>query len=327
VAFADTEFALAEKAVARRFVRDTPAVEQAWDVLKETKDHTVIRHFVDRFPTKQRRVVADTRLAALGQKPITVHVAAPQLLDVDADVFAMATADPDVLECFRRGDQTADACQRAVQRFPDIGHFAEDIRFTIGFCAAMGNPGGCVPTVKTTWNFPGTNPGGGGTAGGSGGGITGGGGGTGAGGGGGIGGGGGTGGGGGICPTCAPVGGGGGGKDRKGHGQPAIAKGVIAKGVAAISGSDGSNGNQHHHYGSGLGKYRTDALKLQQSGGANPSAADVKAAGTKAAGLKVTGVTTGIKALTIPTPTVRTDVKINVRVPTPNIRVPTIAIH
>jgi Caspase domain len=154
VAFADTEFAQAEKAVARRFVRDTPAVEQAWDVLKETKDHTVIRHFVDRFPSKERRVVADTRLTALGQKPITVHVTAPQLLDVNEDVLAMAAADPDVLECFRRGDQTADACQKAFQRFPDIGHFAEDIRFTLGFCQAMGNPGGCVPTVKTAWNFP-----------------------------------------------------------------------------------------------------------------------------------------------------------------------------
>src|SRR5262249_21179377 len=69
-------------------------------------------------------------------------------------------ADPDVLECFRRGDQTADACQRAVQRFPDIGHFADDIRFTLGFCQALGNPGGCVPTVKSAWNFPTSNPGG-----------------------------------------------------------------------------------------------------------------------------------------------------------------------
>src|SRR5215470_11556580 len=58
VAFADNEFAQAEKAVARRFLRDTPAVEQAWDVIKETKDHTVIRHFVERFPSAKRQVVA-----------------------------------------------------------------------------------------------------------------------------------------------------------------------------------------------------------------------------------------------------------------------------
>jgi hypothetical protein len=328
VAFADTEFALAEKAVARRFVRDTPAVEQAWDVIKETKDHTVIRHFVDRFPSKQRRVVADTRLVALGQKPITVHIVAPQPLDADANVFAMAAADPDVLECFRRGDQTADACQRAVQRFPDIGHFAEDIRFTLSFCQAMGNPGGCVPTVKTAWNFPSANPGGGvstGGIGGDGGGV--GGGGTGTGGSGGTGGGTGTGGGGGPGGGV----GGGGVKDRKGHPHPAVAKGVIGKGVigkgvGAISGADGSN--QHHHSGSGLGKFHaSEALKLQQ-GGANPSTADVKATGIKATGLKVTGVTTGIKTPTINTPAVKTpDVKVNVRVPTPNIRVPTVTIR
>lgn len=159
VAFADTEFARAEKAVARRFVRDTPAVEAAWDVIKESKDHTVIRHFVDRFPGKKRQVAADTHLAALGQKPITVHVTPPQLLDLDEAVLAQAAADPDVLQCFRLGDQTAAECQRAFERFPDIGHFAEDIRFTVGFCQAMVNPAGCVPTVKSTWNLPSSNPG------------------------------------------------------------------------------------------------------------------------------------------------------------------------
>jgi Caspase domain len=331
VAFADTEFALAEKAVARRFVRDTPAVEQAWDIIKETKDHTVIRHFVDRFPSKQRRVVADTRLVALGQKPITVHIVAPQPLAADENVFAMAAADPDVLECFRRGDQTADACQKAVERFPDIGHFAEDIRFTLGFCQAMGNPGGCVPTVKSAWNFPSANSGGGGSAGGlvgnggAGGGGTGGGTGTG---GGGAGGSGGTGGGGGAGGGGAGGGGGTGGvKEHKGHHQPAVAKGVIGKGIVAISGADG--GNQHHHAGGGLGKFHpSEALKLHQGGGANPSTADVKATGIKATGLKVTGVATGIKTPTINTPAVKTpDVKVNVRVPTPNIRVPTVSIR
>src|SRR5579871_961626 len=159
VAFADTEFAQAEKAVARRFVRDTPAVEAAWDVIKESKDHTVIRHFVDRFPGKKRQVAADTRLVALGQKPITAHVPPPQLLNVDEAILAQAAADLDVLQCFRTGDQTAAECQRAFERFPDIARFAEDIRFTIGFCQAMGNPAGCVPTVKSTWNFPTSNSG------------------------------------------------------------------------------------------------------------------------------------------------------------------------
>jgi hypothetical protein len=265
-------------------------------------------------------------LAALGQKPVTVHVEAPHLLDVDEAVLAMAAVDPDVLECFQRGDQTVDACQRAFQRFPDIGHFAEDIRFTLSFCEAMGNPSGCVPTVKTTWNFPSANPGDGGSAGGLvGNGGAGGAGGSGTGGGTGTGGSGGGGGGGSGGGTGG--GGTGGVKEHKGHHQAAVAKGVIGKGVAAISGADG--GNQHHHSGGGPGKFHpSEALKLQQGGGANPSTADVKATGIKATGLKVTGVTTGIKTPTISTPAVKTpDVKVNVRVPTPNIRVPTVSIR
>jgi len=161
VAFADTEFEQAEKAVARRFVRDTPAVQQAWDVIKETKDHRVIRHFVDRFPSTKRRVVADTRLAALGQKQITLHVPPSQPLNADETVLAQAAVDSDVRRCFELGDQTAPECLKAFERFPDIARFADDIRFTIRFCEAMGNPNGCVPTVKTTWNFPAPKPDGG----------------------------------------------------------------------------------------------------------------------------------------------------------------------
>jgi Caspase domain len=161
VTFADTELEQAEKAVARRFVRDTAAVEAAWEVIKETKDHTVIRHFVDQFPSKKRRSVADSRLAALGQRPMTVHVLPPPFLKVDEAVLIMAAADPDVLHCFLGNDQTSAECLRAFERFPDIGHFAEDIRFTLALCQAMGNPSGCVPTVTSMWNFPNSRPDGG----------------------------------------------------------------------------------------------------------------------------------------------------------------------
>jgi Caspase domain len=161
VSFAETEFEQAEKAVARRFVRDTAAVEAAWDVIRETKDHTVIRHFVDQFPSKKRRIVADSRLVALGQKPMTVHAQPAPPLNVDEAVLIMAAADPEVLECFLGNDQTSAECLRAFDRFPDIGRFAEDIRFTLALCQAMGNPSGCVPTVKSTWNFPNSRPDGG----------------------------------------------------------------------------------------------------------------------------------------------------------------------
>jgi hypothetical protein len=41
----------------RRFIKTTPAVEQEWDVSKESKDHTVSRHQVDRFPHRAGRAV------------------------------------------------------------------------------------------------------------------------------------------------------------------------------------------------------------------------------------------------------------------------------
>lgn len=153
--FADSEFEQAEKAVARRFVRDTPAIEAAWNVINETKDHKLIRRFVDQFPSKKRRLVADTRLVALGQKPITVHAQPPQFLDdVDESILLQAADDRDVVECFNGGDQTAPACQNAFQRFPDIARFVDDVRFTVRFCATLGNPIGCLPTIKSAWNFP-----------------------------------------------------------------------------------------------------------------------------------------------------------------------------
>src|SRR3984893_6149828 len=288
VAFADTEFEQTEKAVARRFVRDTPAVEQAWDVIKETKDHTVIRHFVDRFPSKKRRVVADTRLAALGQKPITVHVEPLRLLDVDETVLAQAAIDPDVMRCFRAGDQTVAECQRAFERFPDIARFGEDIRFTIGFCQAMGNPAGCVPTVKSTWNFPSSNPGGG------------------------------TGGGNGRIDSAIPAAGGG-TSDPGGGGGPK---------VPDVGHLEHHRGHNPGRYGNGPGKYRVLATgALKQGGGSNVSTGGVKTTGIKTTSIKTTGInatgigTTRIKAPTITTPVVRTP---NVKV---NVRVPNIAIH
>ncbi len=303
-AFADTELEQTEKAVARRFVRDTPAVEQAWDVVKETKDHTVIRHFVDRFPSKTRRVAADTRLDALGQKPITVHAASSPPLDVDAAVLDRASADPNVHRCFRGNDRTTADCRRAFERFPDIGRFAEDTRFTINFCQQMGNPSGCMPTVMTAWNFPGSNPSGGLTA--RGGGT-----------GGGTGGGGSTGGG-----TAV-----GNGKHHKSNGSqvPAVAKAAngtssSGSGTASSGSRTGSSGS----HGRGLGKYPSATGALKQGGDANVSTTGIKSADIKTTGIKITGGgTTGIKAPTILTPAVRTpNVKVDVKVPNiPNIPV------
>jgi uncharacterized caspase-like protein len=353
-AFADTELEQTEKAVARRFVRDTPAVEQAWDVVKETKDHTVIRHFVDRFPSKTRRVAADTRLDALGQKPITVHAASSPPLDVDAAVLDRASADPNVHRCFRGNDRTTADCRRAFERFPDIGRFAEDTRFTINFCQQMGNPSGCMPTVMTAWNFPSPNPSGGLTARGGGtGGGTGGGGSTGDGtGGGGTGRGGTTGGestGGGTGRGGTTGGGstGGGtavgdGKHHKSNGSqvPAVAKaangtsssgsGTASSGSGTASSGSGTGSSGSH--GRGLGKYPSATGALKQGGEANLPTTGIKSADIKTTGIKTTGIkttdikTTGIKTTGIKITGVGTTGIKAPTIPTPVVRTPNVKV-
>jgi uncharacterized caspase-like protein len=167
VLFADTEFERVEKAVARRFTRDTPAIDVAWDIVRGTRDHTMIRRFVDRFPGRKRQIEADTLLAALGQKPVSVHAGSRPSIIVDEAVLIQAAADGDVLQCFRSNDQGNGNCRKAFGRFPDISRFIEDNRFTVAFCQTLGSPGGCAPTVKTAWNFPSVPTGGASTAGGS----------------------------------------------------------------------------------------------------------------------------------------------------------------
>jgi hypothetical protein len=154
VAFTNTEFEQAEKSVARRFLGNTPAIEEAWDVIKESKDHRIIRRFAEQFPTSKRRIAADKRLVDLGQRPI-IRVPAPyRPLNVDASILDQAAVDPDVIECFRYNDQTVMACQRAVERFPDIARFVEDTRFKLRFCQWIGAATSCAPALNAVWNFP-----------------------------------------------------------------------------------------------------------------------------------------------------------------------------
>jgi hypothetical protein len=154
VAFANTEFEQAEKSVARRFLSNTPAIEEAWDVIKESKDHRIIRRFAEQFPTSKRRITADKRLVDLGQRPIMRVPTTYRPLNVDVSILDQAAVDPDVIECFLRNDQTAMACQRAVDRFPDIVRFAEDIRFKLRFCQWIRAATSCVPALNAVWNFP-----------------------------------------------------------------------------------------------------------------------------------------------------------------------------
>jgi hypothetical protein len=285
VVFADTEFERAEKAVARRFMRDAPAVDLAWGIVRDTRDHTLIRRFVDRFPGQKRQIEADTRLAALGQAPITVHAASRQQLDVDEAVLARAAADPDVQQCFRQNDQTDDKCRKAFTRFPDISRFVEDIRFTIPFCQGMGNPGGCVPTVKAAWNFPRSHSGNDNKGNPVSGGLSGPGGGSSA-----------LLGGGGTPSGAAP-----------GSSFPGLSPGKEFKGPKGIA---------LRHHGGGSQVFTTDVKTT------DIKTPGVKTQGIKTTGINVQGIKTpGINIQGIKTPGINTP---NVRINPPNVRIPNV---
>jgi hypothetical protein len=153
----DTGFEDAEMAVAKRFTRDNPAIEEAWNFVKDTTDHKLIRRFVEQFPNNKRRVVAETRLADLGQAPL---IAKPRprrpALNMDNNAYVEASRNTDVIECYLFGNQNDPSCLRAYRRFPEIARFPDNPQFLQNFCAAIGKSTGCAPSVKSDWNFPGT---------------------------------------------------------------------------------------------------------------------------------------------------------------------------
>lgn len=115
----------------RPFMRNTPAVEAAWKVVKGTKEASVLRRFSREFPSRQRRAEAQQRLIEIGSPTFP------------GDVLFRAATDPDVLECYRIDDLTAPACERALQDFPDVGLFLSDFRFRYELCEIVGGLGHC----------------------------------------------------------------------------------------------------------------------------------------------------------------------------------------
>jgi uncharacterized caspase-like protein len=76
----------ADEDIGRRFVKDTPDIEVAWDILKDTSDTAVIHRFVDQFPAKQRT----ERVASLDRGTRNFTTAAVG----DCDRFAADSRDP-----------------------------------------------------------------------------------------------------------------------------------------------------------------------------------------------------------------------------------------
>jgi hypothetical protein len=154
----DSGFEDAETAVAKHFRRDNPAIEEAWNFVKDTTDHTLIRRFTEQFPTKKRRVVAEARIAALGQAPLAPRpVLRRPLLTVDSNVYASAARDLSVMECYLLGNQNDPSCRLAVERYPEIARFPESLEFLQNFCGSIGKGSDCATAVKSSWNFPNTN--------------------------------------------------------------------------------------------------------------------------------------------------------------------------
>jgi uncharacterized caspase-like protein len=130
----------ADQEVARPFMKDTPDIEIAWDVLKDTSDAPVLRRFVDEFPAKHRR----ERVASLdeGTRGFTAAVG-------DCDRFASDPQDasrPSGVTGVDLGalnvTRAVVVCRQAVVDFPD------DPRFEFQLCRALWKAGNIAEATE-----------------------------------------------------------------------------------------------------------------------------------------------------------------------------------
>ena len=140
---ASTEFDTLTRQTARPYLKNTPAVEAAWKLVRRANDGAAIKRFAEQFPSRERQVAANQRLAELGE---------PTALS--RDLLLRAAADADVIQCYRANDVAAPECQRAVDKFPDIWTFLSDDRFRIKLCEALEKRGHCNEVIADVWSRP-----------------------------------------------------------------------------------------------------------------------------------------------------------------------------
>jgi Caspase domain len=116
---------------ARKFLRNTPAVQAAWKVVQSTKDTSVLRSFSEQFPSRQHHEETRQRLVEIGAPTFS------------GDLLFKAATDPDVLQCYRDDDLTTPVCKRVLETFPDIRLFLLDFRFRYELCGILGGLGHC----------------------------------------------------------------------------------------------------------------------------------------------------------------------------------------
>jgi uncharacterized caspase-like protein len=132
----------------RPYRKSTPAVEAAWNLLKDSKDVTVVRRFADRFPSARRRAAAERRpIQFVGARVALLNPQDPPPPPklISRDVLLQAAEDPDVLRCFRLDDLRAPECHGALERYPLISQFTYDYRFRFTLCQALGDACGGKP--------------------------------------------------------------------------------------------------------------------------------------------------------------------------------------
>jgi caspase domain-containing protein len=140
---ASAEFDTLTRQTARPFLKNTPAVEAAWKLVRRTNDATVIRRFAEQFPSRERQTAATQRLTELGEP-------AP----ISRELLLRAAGDADVIQCYRTNDMAAAECRRALERFPGLGAFLSDFRFRLRLCEALGERGRCNAVVADAWARP-----------------------------------------------------------------------------------------------------------------------------------------------------------------------------
>jgi len=127
IASTDTTVAPKEEAYARQFLRDTPDLEAAWQVLKDSKDAAMLRHFADLFPAKHREVEVRYKLANLGAGP-NIEL---RSIEVANELY--------MKECLRlsalKSPAAVFACEQAVGAFPNDAYLKYRLCTVLGKAA------------------------------------------------------------------------------------------------------------------------------------------------------------------------------------------------
>ncbi|KRP91292.1 hypothetical protein AOQ72_32775 [Bradyrhizobium yuanmingense] len=106
---------------------NSEAVEKAWDVLKESRDKSVVGRFAERYPSSRHNRLPPGSDLAL--RPVN-----------STELMLQSAHDSDVNACF---DGDSGACARSIKKYPDY------VQLQFQLCRSKGNPKGCMINAVT----------------------------------------------------------------------------------------------------------------------------------------------------------------------------------